>query len=305
MTTLRPTRRSVIATALTFPLLSAGSAAASNAAAELAALEAASGGRLGAFFLDSRSGRSTGYHADERVAMCSTFKMPLAAAILQAVDQGRLALDTRIAIAKSDILANAPVSSQNLERGWMTIADAARAAQQQSDNTAANLLLKQLGGPEGFTEFLRSIGDRTTRLDNFEPAMNNVPDGSDHNTTSPEAAATTAAKILTGTVLSQASRSLLISWMVETKTGLKRIRSGVPASWRAGDKTGTYLPDEYLQHNDVAILWPPLRHTPLIVTAYLRRPSAANWTPDDSERVLAGVGRMAAHWYGTNGRVKS
>lgn len=305
MNTSSPTRRSVIAAALTLPLLPAASAAGSDAAAELAELEAASGGRLGAFILDTRSRKSVGHRINERVAMCSTFKMPLAAAILQAVDQGRLALDTRIPVTKSDIVMNAPVSSQNLERGWMTVADAARAAQQQSDNTAANLLLKQLGGPEGFTQFFRGIGDSTTRLDNIEPAMNNVPDGSDHNTTSPAAAATTAARILTGDVLTPASRNMLINWMADTKTGLKRIRSGVPASWRAGDKTGTYLPDEYLQHNDVAILWPPLRRAPLIVTAYLRRTAAPNWTPDDSEHILSRVGRIAARWYGANGHAKT
>ena len=34
-------------------------------------------------------------------------------------------------------------------------------------------------------------------------------------------------------------RALLQEWLVETTTGMNRLRAGLPGEWRAGDKTGT------------------------------------------------------------------
>ncbi|MDX2055053.1 MAG: serine hydrolase [Polyangiaceae bacterium] len=59
----------------------------------LADIEASIGGRLGVFAVDTSSGRELAHRADERFAMCSTFKWVLAAAILADVDRGKLALD--------------------------------------------------------------------------------------------------------------------------------------------------------------------------------------------------------------------
>ena len=59
----------------------------------LAALEARVGGRLGVFALDTGTGRHVARHADERFAMCSTFRWALAAAVLAEVDHGVLSLD--------------------------------------------------------------------------------------------------------------------------------------------------------------------------------------------------------------------
>ena len=289
-----PTRRTILATtaaALAAPLVHAKSMIDLDAR-KLAELERKSGGRLGVFLLDTGTGRSLGHRVDERFAMCSTFKMALAAAILQRVDQGKLALDAVVPYTRADLLAYAPVTEANLAKGGMTIGDLAQAAQKQSDNAAANLLLKQIGGPEGFTQFFRSIGDGVTRLDRYEPHMNDVKPGDERDTTTPAAMAATMAKILTGELLAPASRALLIDWMIETKTGAKRIRAGLPAGWRAGDKTGTSGDGKY---NDIAIAWPSGK-APLIITAYFNAPAASSEMNDENQAVLAEVGRIAAAW---------
>jgi beta-lactamase class A len=264
-------------------------------ARKLADLERKSGGRLGVCILDTASGRRLGHRMDERFAMCSTFKMPLAAAILQRADQGKLSLDAMVTYTKADMVMHAPVTEANLDKGGMTIRALAEAAQKQSDNPAANLLLKQIGGPEGFTKFFRDIGDATTRSDRFEPDMNRWKPGDDRDTTTPAATAATVAKILTGDVLAPASRDLLIQWMIDTKTGAKRIRAGLPADWRAGDKTGTGYDDVCGKVNDVAIAWPPGKQ-PLIVAAYYNTAGPAEDVSDESQAVLAEVGRIAAAW---------
>ncbi len=268
---------------------------ATDTAAALAALEARAGGRLGVCLLDTGSGRLVGHRLDERFAMCSTFKLPLAALVLRAAEAGRLRLDDAVAITKADLVAYAPVVEPKVGQ-TLTLAALAEAAQTTSDNAAANLLLARLGGPAGFTAALRGLGDSVTRLDRTEPQLNVVKPGEEHDTTSPRAMAATMARLLTGDVLSAASRERLIGWMVATTTGGKRLRAGLPSSWRAGDKTGTAQAAAMTDKvNDLAITWPPGK-APVVITAYFDSSRRTNGTQSADEAALAEVGRIAAAW---------
>lgn len=268
---------------------------ATDTAAALAALEARAGGRLGVCLLDTGSGRLVGHRLDERFAMCSTFKLPLAALVLRAAEAGRLRLDDAVAITKADLVAYAPVVEPKVGQ-TLTLAALAEAAQTTSDNAAANLLLARLGGPAGFTAALRGLGDSVTRLDRTEPQLNVVKPGEEHDTTSPRAMAATMARLLTGDVLSAASRERLIGWMVATTTGGKRLRAGLPSSWRAGDKTGTAQAAAMTDKvNDLAITWPPGK-APVVITAYFDSSRRTNATQPADEAALAEVGRIAAAW---------
>ena len=274
-----------------------------TANAALAALEARVGGRLGVLVLDTASGRMTGHHYDEAFAMCSTFKLALAAAVLQQADQGRLNLDMALRYTQADMVPHAPVTGPNLAKGAMRIIDLAEATQKTSDNVAANLLIKHLGGPAAITAIFRSWGDDVTRLDRYEPDLNNVPTGEARDTTTPGAFAGTMARLLTDDrILKPASRDMLIQWMVDTNTGMKRIRGGLPSSWKSGDKTGTANSANFNNKtNDVAIFWPPAR-PPVIVTAFYEADGKYEQTRDADQAVLAEVGRIAAAqavaWHG-------
>jgi beta-lactamase class A len=167
-----------------------------------------------------------------------------------------------------------------------------------SDNAATNILLRHIGGPAVFTAKLVELGDTTTRLDRYEPDMIEVRPGDPRDTTTPDAYAKTIGKILTTDWLSPRSNAILVDWMVATRTGLKRIRAGLPAGWKAGDKTGTGLgedigiPDRY---NDVAIIWPPAK-PPFIIAAYYESPVRSATMRDEDMAVLAQVGRIGAAW---------
>jgi beta-lactamase class A len=266
----------------------------------LAALERKVGGRLGVALLDTGSGQLVGYRLDERFGMCSTFKMPLAATILREVDQGRMRHDQWVAYGPADKVAHAPITEQHLKRGGMTLIALAEAAQTTSDNVAANVLLKLIGGPAGFTSILRSTGDTITRLDRYEPHMNHVKGQDARDTTTPAAIARTTERLLTSDWLSSASRELLIGWMVATTTGELRIRAGLPNNWRSGDKTGTgWAPQMPNKYNDVAITWPPGK-APLVISAFYEtaRPYKGGMR-DEDQAVLAEVGRIAAAWSAT------
>ncbi|MDZ7813616.1 MAG: class A beta-lactamase [Ideonella sp.] len=262
----------------------------------LAALEQRVGGRLGVAVLDTGSGTLTGHRVDERFGLCSTFKLALAGVVLRLIDQGRLKADQWVPYTQADLQSYAPVAKQHLAQGGMTVQALAEATQTTSDNTAANLLLGLMGGPAGFTQHLRDLGDATTRLDRLEPAMNLVPAGELRDTTTPAAMARTTALMLTGPSLSAASRQRLVEWMVATQTGLKRLRAPLPADWRAGDKTGTAMaPGMVDKYNDVAVFWPPAHtgRSPLVVAAYYDSGKAhGQGIRAVDEAVLAEVGRL-------------
>lgn len=260
----------------------------------LGRLERSAGGRLGAYVLDTGTGEGFGWREDERFGMCSTFMLSLAALVLREVDAGRLAGDERMMWSVLDLLPNSPVTGAASGPAGLSLVALAQAAQQTSDNLAANLLLKRLGGPGAVTAFWRSLGDEVSRLDRYETAMNVVPPGEVRDTTSARAIAASLARVLVGNVLAPASRDMLLRWMGETSTGLRRIRAGVPRDWRSGDKTGTFMaPGMDSKINDIAILFPPGGRAPLMVAAFYEPAGAPQDIRAVDEAVLAAVGQIA------------
>jgi beta-lactamase class A len=237
----------------------------------LADMEALEDGRLGVFVRDTATGATIEHRVDERFPMCSTFKFLAAAAALKRVDQGAERLDRTIAYGPSGLLEYAPVAKAHVAEGGMTVADLCAAAIDWSDNTAGNLILQSIGGPAGFTQFARSLGDEVTRLDRNEPTLNESLPGDPRDTTSPRAMAGAMQKVLVGDALSDASRSQLQTWLIGDKVGDKRLRAGLPPYWWIGDKTGT---GDRGSTNAVAIIWPPAR-APIIATVYYTGSSAS------------------------------
>lgn len=261
-------------------------------AAAFAALEARVGGRLGVQVLDTGSGRRLAHRAGERFPMCSTFKWLAAAAVLARVDRGAERLDRRIAFTKADLLFTSPELTKRAGEGALPLGDLCAAAIAYSDNTAANLILSALDGPAGLTRWLRSAGDRTTRLDRNEPTLNTAVPGDPRDTTTPQAMVSDLERIVLGKTLSTASRDQLSDWMVGCKTGDARLRAGLPKGWRIGDKTGT---GTHGTCDDVAVVWPPSR-PPILIAAYLTQAEKAS--DDERNQTLAEVGRIAASQLG-------
>jgi beta-lactamase class A len=244
-------------------------AADGSVADRLAAIRARVGGRIGVHALDTHTGRRIGLDEDSRFAMASTFKLLLAAAVLSKVDSGELDLTQNVKFSKQDMLSHAPVTSKHLESGSLTIKELCAAVVEVSDNPAANLLLGLVGGPAGVTEFLRGLGDKLTRLDRTELALNSNLPGDPRDTTTPRAMVGSMEQVLTKNVLADSSRRLLTGWLVSASTGLQRIRAGLPEDWKVGDKTGNGANGAA---NDLAIIWPPGRK-PILMAVYMSESS--------------------------------
>jgi beta-lactamase class A len=265
--------------------------------ARLAAIERSTGGRLGAFVLDTGSERSFGWRADERFCHCSTFKLSLAAMALRESDAGRLDLSEPLAFNQADIVAFSPVVEKNLAKGSLPILALAEAVQVTSDNAAANILMRRLGGPDALTRFWREIGDHSSRLDGYEPNINVIPPGTEENSTTPSAMAHTIRQIVLGDVLSATKRQILRSWMAATRSGQNRLRAGIPPNWRGFDKTGTGMRLGIgNKTNDLAVLVPPVGRSPLIVTGYFETPSFSENSRPEDEAILKKLAEVAVAW---------
>jgi beta-lactamase class A len=251
-------------------------------AARLAAIERASGGRLGVALLDGEGRLLMSHRADERFALCSTFKLPLAG--MHAQTEGAR---EPMAVTRADLLGNSPYTERVLAgRAEMRVAFAAEAAVTFSDNTAANLLLRRMGGPEEYTRRLRALGDNVTRLDRYELGLNENAQNDPRDTTTPAAMARTASRYVMGDVLQPAWRTQFRSWMIATVTGVRRIRAGLPRGWLVGNKTGTCG----TAFNDVAFFQAP-GGAEYLLAVYLDRPTVADAR---AEAAIADVGRLAA-----------
>jgi beta-lactamase class A len=256
---------------------------------QLAEIEKASGGRLGVGVLDTGNGRRAGHREDERFPLCSTFKFLAAALVLARVDQRKEQLERRVVYGRRDLVTHSPVTEKHADGTGMTVAQLCEATLTLSDNTAANLLLHSFGGPKGLTAFMRSIGDTKTRLDRFETALNEARPGDLRDTTTPAAMSRSMQKILLGDILRQPSRAQLLQWLDGNKTGDERIRAGLRADWKVGDRTGS---GQNGTTNDIAILRPPGR-APILLSVYLTETTAA---PAARNATLASVATAVAGW---------
>lgn len=287
MTTRRQFSLGLCARAGTAALQQKALAGQNNIEAAFSAIEAQCGGRLGAFVVDTGSGVTTGWRANSRFPFCSSFKGLLAAFVLWKADRGQLRLDQLVHYGPPDLLSYAPITRAYVGAGALTFDALCAAAAEYSDNTAANLLLRETGGPGALTAWVRSQGDPAFQLSYGEPKLNYSRFGELNDTTTPQAMAESYRRFVLGEALAPASRSKLAGWLVANTTGGKRLRAGLPSFWRVGDKTGTY-DGKWFSTVDIAIAWPPGR-APLVIAGFVTD------TADTStaERALADVGRFA------------
>ena len=266
-------RRSFLAAAAALPLACSrtvaeppGDAADRAARERFEAIRATlgAGGRIGVAAIDSGSGRRLLHDADGRYPLASTFKLPLAAMVLAEAEAGRLRLDEELPFAPEDPLDNSPVVEANLARGRLAVEALAAAIVVRSDNSAANVLLRRLGGPEALTRFIRAAGDPVSRLDRYELELGTNLPGDPRDTTTPAAMAALARTLVLGDRLSAESRGRLVEWLTTSVPGPDRLRAGLPGDWRFGHKTGTASNGGV---NDVGIAWPPGR-APIVIASY-------------------------------------
>ena len=244
---------------------------------DLSDLEARQGGRLG---IQVVGAETVGWRASERFTYCSTFKLFLAAAVLQQADRGEVRLDRQIPITGADMVFHAPVTGPAVGK-TLSVEALCKATVELSDNPAANILIREMGGLDAWRAWYRGIGDTVTRVDRLEPALNGI--GDERDTTTPEQTATNLGKVLSpdASLLTPPSRERLMTWLIETPTGPNRLKAAAPLGWTVAHKTGTSNAGPV---NDIGLMLPP-QGQPVYVVAYYQGPETDDFA--EGEVILA------------------
>jgi beta-lactamase class A len=260
---------------------------------EMRALEESFDGRIGAYAIDTATGRSVGYRAGELFPLLSTFKAPVCAAALHRARTAEPGLmSKRVKWTQADMKPNSPVTEKHMDDG-LTVSDLCKATITVSDNTAGNMVLKQIGGPAGLTNYFRTLKDPVSRLDRWETELNDWKPGDKRDTTSPAAITRDLRAMSAGDALHPQDRRRFNDWMVASETGGERIKAGLPKSWKVGDKTGTNT--EIGGANDIAVIWPGKSAKPIVMAVYTYRdtPSVDNAVLAKAATILAeGLGKL-------------
>ncbi len=243
-------------------------------AAPFSALEDKYGARLGVYALDTGDGTTVAYNEDDRFAYASTHKALAVGVMLQQLSLEEL--DRQIRFTEADLVTYSPITEQHLDTG-MTLREISDASIRYSDNTAANLVFNEIGGPAGFKEALRAIGDEITEPERIETELNEVEPGETRDTSSAKALAESLYAFSLGDALDEERKTLLNDWLIHNTTGDALIRAGVPDDWIVGDKTGSA---SHGTRNDIGILWPPDEDP--IVIAVLSSKDQADAESDDA-----------------------
>ncbi|MGC5039598.1 class A beta-lactamase [Streptomyces sp. DT190] len=290
----RPSRRTALVLGTAAALaLGGGTAHASpgdgGVTARLRKLEREHTARLGVYARNVRTGRTVVHRADERFPMASVFKTLAAAAVLRDLDRDGEFLTRRVHYTQACVTKSgySPITEKHVATG-MTVGELCDATIRYSDNTAGNLLLRELGGPTAITRFARSVGDRVTRLDRWEPELNSAEPWRLTDTTSPRAIGLTYARLVLGDVLEPNDRARLTDWLLRNTTSTEKFRKALPADWQIADKTGG---GRYGGNHDVGVVRPP-GGAPIVMSVLTTQPEED--APADNPLVARTAALLAA-----------
>ena len=202
-------------------------------------------------------------NAEKKLPMQSVFKYHIALAVLDLVDQGKLSLDQKVFIKKSELLPNtwSPIREKNPEGNFeMPISELIEYTIAMSDNVGCDVLLRLIGGPKVVHDFLISKGVKNTQIVYNEELMQSAWKNQYENYTTMKSATKLLKDFYQGKILSKKSTEFLLGVMYRTSTGLNKIVEQLPKSVKVAHKTGSSgKNNEGLTgaENDIAIITLP------------------------------------------------
>ncbi|MCB5361333.1 class A beta-lactamase [Vibrio lentus] len=245
--------------------------------------------RIGIAVYDSATKQTWSYKGDERFPMMSTFKTLACANLLYNFENEGLNLGLKVGIESDDLIVWSPVT-KHLVGKELSLENACTATMTMSDNTAANVVLTGVGGPNGLTEFLRLAGDSNTRLDHMEPELNHARPGDVRDTTTPNSMVVTLNELVYGNTLSQESKLKLKNWMMGNKVSDGMLRSILPNDWSIADRSGA---GSYGSRAITAMVWSENR-APLIISISL---TETELTIQERDTVINEIGQLVFDAY--------
>ena len=240
---------------------------------------------VGVYGINTENGKKVQHNANERFAFASTFKAIASGVLLN--NYSEKDLNKKITINEADIVEYSPVTENYIGK-QMTLKDLIKASMLQSDNTANNKIMEELGGVKAFKHELKQLGDNISNPQRLEPELNLYDPNSTADTTTPRAAAQTLNTILTSDQINDGNLDLLKQVMIENETGDSLIKAGVPDNYIVGDKSGQGL--TYATRNDLAFIYPDKHKKPIILAIYTKQDDK-DGQPDD--KVIADAAEEA------------
>lgn len=230
------------------------------------------GARVGFYMRDTHTGDVIAYSEDDRFPLNSTFKLLACGALLNSVDGEAASLAETVPLVDVEVVEYSPAIEDLARAGHVevSLAEACRMTLSVSDNTAANIVLSAVGGPNGLTAFLRSIGDQATRLDRWEPELNQAVPNDARDTTTPRMIAHSIDQLVLGDALSPASRAILREWLSDHSVADALFRAALPPDWSIHDRTGA---GGYGSRSIVGVFYPPHRE-PVIAALFITETEA-------------------------------
>jgi beta-lactamase class A len=300
---------------------------------EVAAIAArAAPGVLGFGLMNLESGEFWVRLGERPFPMQSVFKLPLGAAVLSEVDAGRLKLDETLQIEAEDLSPPwSPIADEWPGRRAYTVQELLAAAVSNSDNTAADLLMKRIGGPGAVSAWLQGKNVGGVRVDRYEreiqpdvygmasfrpawkgdaafnAAKDTVPPprrraamlaymADPRDSATPGGMLGFLRRLDEGELVSPASTARLLTVMLGAPRGADRLKAGLPKDARFAHKTGSSGTDQGLNaaFNDVGIFTLADRRS-YAIAAFLTGSTAS-----DAQRagLFAELGHTAAHSVG-------
>jgi len=204
--------------------------------------EKKSQGTIGAAAMDLQTGERIDINGDKPFPMQSVYKLPIAMAVLNQIDAGKLKLDQQVELKPSDYAPKdiySPVRDNNPEGGTFTLIELIKPTVSISDNSTSDYLMKFIGGPTAVSAYLNDIGSTQILVKNYEREIQADWSIQYKNSSTPYAMVDLLAKLHRGDGLSSSSRDRLIQIMRDTTTGPNRIKGNLPKNVTVAHKTGT------------------------------------------------------------------
>jgi beta-lactamase class A len=220
---------------------------------QVAALTANARGRIGVAAIDLSTGKTVSVLGNQRFPLASTSKVAIAATFLEGVDQGRWNLDDKFPLMLSPTREGQSISGRQLIELAIT----------RSSNTAADGLLKIVGGPKAVDNWVRRAGIADFSLDRYistlvsdDGAIDPASQIDNRDSATPLAMVSLIKGLYDGRWLSASSRDVLLGAMARCKTGPTRIKGQMPAGVTVAHKTGSL----YNTSSDIGIVTGPDGH---------------------------------------------
>ena len=202
-------------------------------------------------------------NAEKKLPMQSVFKYHIALAVLDLVDQGKLSLDQKVFIKKSELLPNtwSPIREKNPEGNFeMPISELIEYSVAMSDNVGCDVLLRLIGGPKVVNDYIVSKGVKNTQIVYNEELMQSAWKNQYENYTTMKSATRLLKDFYKGKILSKKSTEFLLAVMYRTSTGLNKIVEQLPKYAKVAHKTGSSGKNDAGltgAENDIAIITLP------------------------------------------------